>query len=148
MSDGEDKGFQVVDKRRVRDGAGPAEAAAAPGGPAAAEDDEESLFTEQDAEEMGAFNPAAMLGAMNVTAILGTTVSLLSELAVVHMGLLAHPASGNIERNIPEAKRAIDALHDVVKHLEPHVEPRQKRDLQNMMADLRLNFVQQANRKD
>lgn len=138
MSD--ERGFDVRDRRRVgRDEPAPEETDPAGAEPEAAEEDEEGP---------GLFAGLPGVGDLSVQGILSWTAGLLGNSAWVHMGLTAHPLTGKVERNLPEARRAIDALADMVRHLESISPPENRRELQRILTDLRLNFVQQSNRSD
>jgi hypothetical protein len=145
----EEEGFEVVDRRRVR---ADADAPPEPGAETVTDPkphDEPELTTDpdDDADDTGAadfgipgFNPFA---GINVTGILQMSLGLLSERAWVAMGLVADPATNQVEKDIEEARRAIDVVADLAKHLEPVATPDERRELQRMVTDLRLNFVRQ-----
>ena len=139
MADEEEKGFEVVDKRHgTSNGASvqPEQTVAE----AASDPDEED-------DEYGDYGDSGMPGGMprlGVSDILRMTVGMLNEKAWIHMGLIPDPLSGQIDRDLAEARMAIDALADLAKHLEPHTEGAEKRDLQVMVSNLRINFVQQS----
>jgi hypothetical protein len=157
----EEAGFEVVDKRRVRadasetaDSARPepeaseeaSEPEAAAAGPEADEPETEELDDDLDdvleTPDLGAhgFNPFA---GITVDAILQMSLGLLAERAWVTMGLVDDPSTGKIEKNFEECRRAIDVVADLAKHLEPVASPEDRRELQRMVTDLRLNFVRQ-----
>jgi hypothetical protein len=174
----EERGFEVVDKRRVK-----ADAAAEAPEPAAeapeatetedretvaeavqagshtepeadavadtgfeSEEDETEGLEESEAAAAGGF-PGG-LPEMSVAGIIAMSVGLLSEIAWVKMGLVPNPMSGRIERDLGEAKRAIDAVSDLAKHVEALANDADRREFQVMLSNLRLNFVQQSNRRD
>jgi hypothetical protein len=139
MADEEEKGFEVVDKRRRSDDQTPEQAEAS-------EEPTEDEFDE-DEEGDGDYGDPSLTGSMPklaVSDILRMTVGMLNEKAWIHMGLIPDPLSGQIERDLTEARLAIDALADLAKHLEPHTEGAEKRELQVMVSNLRINFVQQS----
>ena len=72
------------------------------------------------------------------------TVGLLAEQSWVAMGLVADPITGKIRKNLPDARRGIDALADLLRHLEPDATPEEKRELQMALSNLRVNFIQQS----
>jgi hypothetical protein len=141
MSEEEERGFEVVDRRRVgrEDETREAEAAPAPEG---SEDTPESADVTADA------GVDSMLGEVTVGAVLRMAANLLHESAWVCLGLTPDPITGTIRRNLPEARRAIDALSDLTKYVEMDASPSEKRELQVMLSNLRLNFVQQSSRAD
>jgi hypothetical protein len=136
MADEEEKGFEVVDKRSQT----AHETAEQP-------DPVDEPADETDFEDDDDYVDAGFTGAMPklaVTDILRMTVNMLNEKAWIHMGLIPDPLSGQIDRELTEARLAIDALADLAKHLEPHTEGAEKRELQVMVSNLRINYVQQA----
>jgi hypothetical protein len=139
----EDRGFEVVDKRRAAEsGAAAAEAetdVVSDGAEADGIEEEEEYGAE--GEDGGFQNP---LAGMNVANILRMSAGLLNERAWVGMGLVPDPLTGQINKDLTEAKRAIDILTDLVKHLEQDAAPDERREIQTMLTNLRLNFVRQS----
>jgi hypothetical protein len=65
------------------------------------------------------------------------------------MGLIADPSTGGVNRDLPQAKFSIDCVAAIVGLLEqrPSAVPAQLRsDLQRVLNDLRLNFIEQSRR--
>ena len=125
MSD--DRGFEINDRRRFTPGSGTGNG----GGP---HPDPEGM--EQD-EDMAPLE-------VTVQGVLRFAIEMLSNRAWVSMGLTPNPLTGKLEKDITEAKRAIDILGDLARHAEPGAEPDERRDLRNMLADLRVNFIRQS----
>lgn len=129
----EEKGFEVIDRRGARETAPPAGEA----------DAARDASTEESAEEMpdlSGFNP---LAGITTAGILQMTWGLLSERAWIDMGMVPDPGTGEIKKQIEEAKLAIDVLGDLARHLEPRAAPEEKREIQTILTNLRLNFVRQ-----
>lgn len=121
----EDRGFEVKDRRRVQDPSG--DAGSAPD----SQPDEEF---ESDMPPME----------VTVQGVLRFSIEMLSNRAWVSMGLSPNPMTGKIERDLDEARRAIDVLGALAPHVEAGAEPQEKRDLRNLLADLRVNFLRQS----
>lgn len=68
----------------------------------------------------------------------------LSELAWIHMGLVANPFTHLVVKDLPQARLAIDCAAALVEQLQPHLDDREKRELQTLLANLRINYVQQS----
>lgn len=67
----------------------------------------------------------------------------LSAMAFQKMGL--QPGmDGKIAQDLPEAKVAIDAAASLIKLMEPALDDEDRRHVQNLVRDLRLNFVNQT----
>jgi hypothetical protein len=141
----EERGFEVRDRRRVHaDGEASGEDAAS------ADAADAGMASHGFAEEPTGEDAGDTVGMpdVSVDGILAWTVGMLANIAWSRMGLIADPMTGQMARDLPEARRAIDAVADLVKHLEPTASPADRRELQNMLSDLRVNFVQQSTRKD
>lgn len=61
------------------------------------------------------------------------------------LGLQSDPFSGKIEQNLAEAKVAIDLAAHMVSVVEPSLDDSDRRQVQNMIRDLRVNYVQRVN---
>jgi hypothetical protein len=72
-------------------------------------------------------------------------IQLLQDVAWIKMGLSPN-LNGKMDRDLPQARVAIDALGDLVARLDPLVDDRQRRDMQVKLSDMRINFVQQSQR--
>lgn len=133
----EERGFEVVDKRGSRPGEEPQPPSteSEPETPVAA--DEEAAASWGDLPN---FNP---LAGITTPGILQMTFGLLSERAWIDMGLVADPGTGEVTRRIDEAKLAIDVVGDLARHMEPLATPEERREIQRVVTDLRLNFVRQ-----
>jgi hypothetical protein len=68
----------------------------------------------------------------------------LSELAWIHMGLVANPLTQRIVKDLPQARLAIDCAAALVEQLQPHLDEREKRELRTLLANLRINYVEQS----
>lgn len=132
----EDRGFEVID-RRGRAAAEPEPAAGATGEHAAPE-------SQQGVPEKETAPAGGMPMEFSVAGILAFAHSLLAERAWVTLGLVPDPLSGQVQRDLEEARRAIDALGDLYRHLEAHATPEERRELQGNLANLRINYARQA----
>jgi hypothetical protein len=74
----------------------------------------------------------------------GLYVNQLQEIAWSRMGLTPNPTSGTMERDLADARLAIDCASDLIARLDPFLDATTRRDLQNLLATLRMNFVQQS----
>ncbi len=85
---------------------------------------------------------------LSVDGVASWTIGMLADLAWVNMGLVPHPITGKLVREIEEARRAIDIVADLARHLRGNSAPQAQRELDTLLTNLRLNFVQQASKKD
>jgi Domain of unknown function (DUF1844) len=162
----EEQGFEVIDKRRVRADA----EAAAPSGEVVAPEAEpiEEATAETEAQAPGAAETAEQaegssgaagpgtgtvppgagagerLPAVTARDIVTVCIGQLHEIAWAQMGLVPNPTSQTMQRDLTDARLAIDCIADLVRHLEKSADPATQRELQTMLSNLRLNFVQQS----
>ena len=123
--------FVKVDKRAPRDEAAPDEPPP-PGEPTAPEPPPEGP------SEAGERMP------LNVYSLLRMSVGMYAEQAWVHLGLRMDPTSGKTETNLPLAKVAIDTMAFITEQLQPDLDDSEKRELEQLLANLRINYVQRA----
>jgi len=71
-------------------------------------------------------------------------LSELRSLAWIRMGLVPNPATGQLERDLEQAKIAIDTTAFLAKQIEPVVAPEEIAPLRAMISDLQINFVNQT----
>ena len=72
-----------------------------------------------------------------------TCLSLLAAKAWEAMGLVPSQQTKRIERNLDDAQLAIDAAAALADRLRPRVSDAERREIENLVANLRLNFVEQ-----
>jgi Domain of unknown function (DUF1844) len=160
----EDQGFEVVDKRRVRadaeETAPPAEegasqageaeagAAAEPGPGAGGASGQAGPGTGAAGQGTAAASPGVGTGEklppVKAADVVAICIGQLHEIAWAQMGLVPNPVSQTIERDLADARLAIDCIADLARHLEKAGDPAMQRELQTMLSNLRLNFVQQS----
>jgi hypothetical protein len=164
----EEQGFEVIDKRRVRADAEAADPPVEEGAPEAEPSEEATSATEAQAPGAAeaAERPADSSGAAGqgsgtvppgagagerlppVTArdIVTVCIGQLHEIAWAQMGLVPNPMSQTMQRDLTDARLAIDCIADLVRHLEKVADAATQRELQTMLSNLRLNYVQQSQR--
>jgi hypothetical protein len=60
------------------------------------------------------------------------------------LGLVPNPGSGKIEKDLGDAKLAIDAFSALFEAMRPHLEGQALRDTEALLTTLRLNFVEKS----
>jgi hypothetical protein len=80
--------------------------------------------------------------------LLRWAVSVLAASVWQNLGLVPNPATKKVDRNLDHARLAIDATASLVDHLKPHVDDQQRRELDTLLANLRLNFVEQKSKAE
>lgn len=96
------------------------------------------------ADEEAAKEPVEPLQPLDVHALLKLCFAQLAAAAWQKMGLQPDPFTNTIVKDIDQARLAIDAAADLLKHLQPSLQGQEARDYQTMLTDLRLNFVKQS----
>lgn len=81
---------------------------------------------------------------LSVYALLAATMDQFASVAWQKMGLQPDPFTGKIERNLAEAKVAIDVCAQVGSHLDETLDEDDRREVHNLLRNLRLNYVEKA----
>jgi hypothetical protein len=136
----EEGGFTFRDRRRMS-----AEEATLAPIPAPVSEPEPELLT-QDPEMEGYDEAEESNEIPDVRSVLALFMGELRNLAWLRMGLVANPMTGQIEKDLAQAKIAIDTVSFLADQLDPHVAPEERLPLKAMVSDLRLNFVEQSKR--
>lgn len=71
---------------------------------------------------------------------------LLQTSAMQHLGKLPDPLSGKSERDLDQARIAIDTINSIRERTHGNLSAVEERFLNQMLSDLRLNFVDELNR--
>lgn len=167
MPDEPEEGFTIRDRRRFSMDEPAPDTAAADNAPAAgagagaasfltaAPDDEDEEDAGFPAGAFGDGGPDAMGGMYgdesesalpDIYSVLALFLGELRNLAWLRMGLVANPATGQIERDMSQAKIAIDTVAFLAGQLESVVAPEERVPLKAMISDLQINFVEQSKR--
>jgi hypothetical protein len=137
----EEEGFTFVDKRRTQN----VETLESESGEPLSDRDEAPSFP---ASSEGADRDEDVVDA-DIYQILGYFTSLLANEAWQKLGLIANPQTGEAKADLPQARVAIDTIGDLVARLEAapeiSVPPQTRRELRNLLNDLRLNYVGRQN---
>lgn len=83
-------------------------------------------------------------GPIDVHVVLALMVDELASIAWQKMGLQPDMLTGKIEPDLSQAKVAIDAVAQLIPHFEPKLEDDDRRRIQNLQSDLKINYVQRA----
>lgn len=136
MSENEEKGYEVIDKRKVKLGED-GEVRAAPEIPedAAVSDEEKASM------DMSGLPP------VDVYSLIKSFIGILGSQVWQWLGLVKNPVTGQMEKDFVQAKIAIDTITVLAKQLEGTLDPGEQRELQAMISDLQMNFVHQSARQ-
>lgn len=72
----------------------------------------------------------------------------LAAVAWQKMGLQPDMLSGTVDKNLPAAKMAVDAVAALVPLVENQLEESDRREMHNLVRNLRLNFVEKSKEDD
>ena len=153
----EDEDTHFVDRRRFHDDeAVEGEALGGPGAVGAAESVEVDAAasevgesarqprSDRDLREPRAPEPPRLTELPDVYTLLEAYIGTLGSQAFVWLGLLKDPISNKMAKDLAQAKVAIDTCEAMIKQLMPIVGESEKRELQRLLDDLRINFVNQS----
>lgn len=84
------------------------------------------------------------IASLDTYTILSVFLGLLAERAWQTMGLRAKPGTDKIETDLQEAKTAIDTVSFLVEKLQARLPDEERRRLEGLIADLKLNYVRLA----
>jgi Domain of unknown function (DUF1844) len=143
----EEREFEVIDKRRVKPEGAEAmasgEPSADPNAAGRGVTADEVRAAAEAAAQQAAEAGVGDLPQVDVPGALSVCINMLNEVAWMKMGLIPN-LQGKIEKDLAQAKVAIDAVGDLAARLDPLVNDQDRRDLQVMLSNLRINFVQQS----
>jgi len=105
---------------------------------------EEEAQAAEEREVEGAAPPGAEVRPLDIYTALRLTIAQLANVAWQMLGLHADPLTGQVHKDIAQARLAIDATSALVDKLLPHLQGQEERDYRALLTDLRLNFVKQA----
>ncbi len=88
--------------------------------------------------------PEVPLQALDVYDMLRFVVSLLTQQAWVSLGIQKAPGTEDVQQDLPQAKVAIDTLEFVINKLAPDLESQEKAELDSVLSNLQINYVQRA----
>ena len=137
----DEEGYRIVDKRYSADsddGQGGEEPAAEvkeieqneePAAPA-----EESVQSEQ---------PEAQAVA-DVFSIAKWVIGIMAATAWQYMGLQVNPATGKVEKDLVQARIAVDTVVFLGDKIHPHLSESERREIRALTSDLQVYFVRQS----
>lgn len=81
---------------------------------------------------------------IDVYRIVADVIQTFTEVAWAKMGLHHDPLTGRVEKDMAQAKVAIDLASHCVQLLEPQLDDEDRRQLNNVLRDLRINYLQRS----
>ncbi len=92
----------------------------------------------------GGEREAVPLQALRTHDLLVWMLSILAAKAWQGMGLVANPMTNKVEKNMEEARLAIDAYAATFEVVRVRVEEGPRREMETLLTTLRLNFVEKS----
>jgi len=89
--------------------------------------------------------PAAPLSVYDVLVVM---TDQLAALAWQKLGLQPDPLTGKVDKNMEEAKVAIDLTSHLASFVQPRLDEEDKRQMHNLIRDLRINYVEKSKETD
>jgi hypothetical protein len=149
-----DPGFRIVDKRKPAADERKAEDAAQGkpplerGAPADRGAPSAAAGAEAQAEAGGAAGEEQVpLEPVDVYGVVQYCISLLSGHAWQTMGLVMNPVTRKVERDLQQARIAIDCIEALYRQIEPGIAEGDARQFRQVLNDLRMNFVRQGSQE-
>lgn len=84
------------------------------------------------------------IAALPVWQLIPLFINILERVAWQKMGLIVNPQTQEVEKDLQQARVAIDSYSSLLEHLGDHVEPDTKTALKARLTDLKLNFASQS----
>jgi hypothetical protein len=134
----EGRGFTVQDRRRFSPETGEAREDVAEAPKERAESAEPS-----EAHAPASETHADALPEINFSAF----VISLSTQALMHLGELANPVSGNVDADVPAAKQMIDLLGMIKEKTHGNLNANEDRLMQDILFDLRMKYVEAVKKR-
>jgi len=79
---------------------------------------------------------------LDVYAVIMTMVDTMASIAWSKLGLQPDMGSGKIEKDLTQAKVAIDLTTHLASFIEPQLDEEDKRRVHGLVRDLRMNYVE------
>jgi hypothetical protein len=84
-------------------------------------------------------------GPIDVYAVVMTMVDTMAMMAWIKLGLQPDMGTGRLEKDLEQAKLAIDLTSHLAGFIEPKLDEEDKRRMHALVRDLRMNYVEKAN---
>lgn len=78
---------------------------------------------------------------LSVYDLIAFSLKQFEEVAWQKLGLRPDPMTGKIEKDLEQSRIAIDIAGRLAEALDPHLDDEDKREIQNVMSNLRINYV-------
>jgi len=97
---------------------------------------------EEEAAKKGKEEPYAVdISALDVHTTLKLFLNILAGQAWMKIGLTVNPRTNKIEKDMNQARIAIDCFQFISRQLEGHLSEEEKRRINNLLSDLQMNYA-------
>ena len=90
-------------------------------------------------------DPAVLLSMaalhLDINALISTLLPVFDGHAWRSLGLLANPATGEVDKDLPAAQLAIDCVQFFLSKVENSLLPSDRHDMHRRLSDLRMNYL-------
>jgi len=84
-------------------------------------------------------------GPIDVYAVVMTMVDTMATMAWIKLGLQPDMGTGRLEKDMEQAKLAIDLTTHLAGFIEPKLDEEDRRRMHSLVRDLRMNYVEKVN---
>jgi len=84
---------------------------------------------------------AVNVSALDIYTTLKLFLNIIAGQAWIRIGLTVNPNTNKIEKDMVQARIAIDCFQFISNQLEGHLSEEEKRQIKNLLSDLQMNFV-------
>lgn len=81
---------------------------------------------------------------LSIYDVLAVWVEQMASIGWQKLGLQPDPITGTLAPDLAQAKVAVDATAQLAEHLLPELDDEDKRRIQNIVSDLRVNYVHKS----
>lgn len=106
--------------------------------------EEASAESHKEPQDTSSTQTVLDITALPVWQIIPFFIGVFDRIAWQKMGLVVNPQSQEIEKDLEQARVAIDSYELLLAKLGEHIEPDAKKALASRLTDLKLNYAQQA----
>lgn len=99
-------------------------------------------MTDEQKNENQQINPEDLFP-KDIYAFMKILISSLSSQAWIFLGLMPHPGTQKVEKDVQQVKVAIDTIEFIYKQIEIKLEENEKKSIQELLGNLKLNFIEQ-----
>lgn len=131
----EEKGYEIKDRRKVK---------LDEEGNVISQPEDEGSKTETAKSEGGQSPNAGEMPPVDIYSLINSFIGILVPQTWQWLGLIKNPVTDKLEIDLQQARVAIDTISLLIGQLEARITPAEYRELQAVISDLRLNYVQQS----